>query len=74
MNARGQNYLANVVSNSARVSSILQLNVGVQDEGDLWYFPPGLPHSVQGTSKDPGGTEFLLVSLCLPQYRSPVLN
>lgn len=43
MNARGQNYLANV------------------DEGDLWYFPPGLPHSVQGTSKDPGGTEFLLV-------------
>ena len=27
--------------------------------GDLWYFPPGLPHSIQGL--DPNGTEFLLV-------------
>ena len=26
--------------------------------GDLWYFPPGIPHSIQGLS--PGGTEFLL--------------
>ncbi|KAI0032853.1 oxalate oxidase [Vararia minispora EC-137] len=31
-------------------------NVG---PGDLWYFPPGCPHSLQGT--DPDGTEFLLV-------------
>jgi len=28
-------------------------------EGDLWYFPPGIPHSIQGLSPD--GTEFLLV-------------
>ncbi|MER9299289.1 cupin domain-containing protein [Mesorhizobium sp. M0621] len=27
--------------------------------GDLWYFPPGIPHSIQGL--DPDGTEFLLV-------------
>jgi oxalate decarboxylase len=27
--------------------------------GDLWYFPPGVPHSIQGL--DPDGTEFLLV-------------
>jgi len=27
--------------------------------GDLWYFPPGLPHSLQGTGPD--GAEFLLV-------------
>lgn len=27
--------------------------------GDLWYFPPGIPHSIQGLSKD--GCEFLLV-------------
>jgi oxalate decarboxylase len=28
-------------------------------EGDLWYFPPGIPHSIQGLNPD--GTEFLLV-------------
>ena len=27
--------------------------------GDLWNFPPGIPHSIQGL--DPDGTEFLLV-------------
>ena len=31
-------------------------DVGV---GDLWYFPPGLPHSIQGLGPD--GCEFLLV-------------
>jgi oxalate decarboxylase len=28
-------------------------------EGDLWFFPPGIPHSIQGLPPD--GTEFLLV-------------
>ncbi|MGJ8525952.1 Oxalate decarboxylase OxdD [Halomonadaceae bacterium LMG 33818] len=27
-------------------------------KGDLWYFPPGLPHSLQGMGPD--GTEFLI--------------
>src|SRR5581483_2579697 len=27
--------------------------------GDLWYFPTGIPHSIQGLG--PGGAEFLLV-------------
>jgi len=27
--------------------------------GDLWYFPPGIPHSIQGLAPD--GAEFLLV-------------
>jgi hypothetical protein len=27
--------------------------------GDLWYFGPGIPHSIQGL--DPDGCEFLLV-------------
>lgn len=27
--------------------------------GDLWYFPPGNPHSIQGLAPD--GTEFLLI-------------
>ncbi|KAF8193359.1 oxalate decarboxylase [Pholiota molesta] len=29
--------------------------------GDLWYFPPGTPHSLQATADDPDGSEFLLV-------------
>ncbi|KAJ5641365.1 Oxalate decarboxylase OxdC [Penicillium lividum] len=29
------------------------------EEGDLWYFPAGFPHSLQGLS--PNGTEFLLI-------------
>jgi oxalate decarboxylase len=28
-------------------------------EGDLWYFPTGIPHSIQGLNRD--GAEFLLV-------------
>src|SRR5258706_9918002 len=28
-------------------------------EGDLWYFPTGIPHSIQGLNPD--GAEFLLV-------------
>ena len=28
-------------------------------EGDLWYFPTGIPHSIQGLNPD--GSEFLLV-------------
>lgn len=30
-----------------------------QAEGDLWYFPPGIPHSIQGLKPD--GAKFLLV-------------
>ncbi|XHG03855.1 hypothetical protein AWENTII_007143 [Aspergillus wentii] len=29
------------------------------EEGDLWYFPAGYPHSLQGLS--PNGSEFLLI-------------
>ena len=29
------------------------------EEGDLWYFPSGIPHSIQGL--EPDGCEFLLV-------------
>jgi oxalate decarboxylase/phosphoglucose isomerase-like protein (cupin superfamily) len=28
-------------------------------KGDLWYFPSGVPHSLQGLS--PSGSEFLLI-------------
>ncbi|KZT02556.1 oxalate decarboxylase [Laetiporus sulphureus 93-53] len=31
------------------------------NQGDIWYFPPGQPHSLQATADCPEGTEFLLV-------------
>lgn len=30
-------------------------------EGELWYFPAGIPHSIQGLASDVNGCEFLLV-------------
>ncbi|EMD31297.1 hypothetical protein CERSUDRAFT_89158 [Gelatoporia subvermispora B] len=33
-------------------------NVG---PGDLWYFPPGVPHSLQATNETEEGSEFLLI-------------
>src|SRR5260221_9523207 len=33
--------------------------IGDVNEGDVWLFPAGHPHSIQGL--DPDGTEFLLV-------------
>ena len=47
---------------NARITG-LDLNgksfVGDVTEGDLWYFPTGIPHSIQGLGPD--GCEFLLV-------------
>lgn len=37
----------------------------LQGPGDLWYFPPGVPHSLQATNQSEGGSEFLLVSICI---------
>lgn len=33
--------------------------IGDVKKGDLWYFPAGHPHSLQGIG--PGGCEFLLI-------------
>ena len=33
--------------------------IGDLTKGDLWYFPPGVPHSIQGLGEN--GTEFLLI-------------
>ncbi|KAJ7651083.1 oxalate decarboxylase [Roridomyces roridus] len=33
-------------------------NVG---PGDLWFFPPGIPHSLQATNESADGSEFLLI-------------
>ncbi|KZV76410.1 oxalate decarboxylase [Peniophora sp. CONT] len=53
---------AYVLSGTTQVSAVdtegrnYRANVNA---GDLWYFPPGVPHSLQGLSDE--GTEFLLV-------------
>ncbi|GJJ14952.1 hypothetical protein Clacol_009222 [Clathrus columnatus] len=31
------------------------------DAGDVWYFPSGIPHSIQATNQSAAGAEFLLV-------------
>ena len=46
---------------NARITAVDQDGRSFQDdvaEGDLWYFPGGLPHSIQGLGPD--GCEFLL--------------
>src|ERR1700686_800998 len=47
---------------SARITAVDQQGHNFVDDvgvGDLWYFPSGIPHSIQGL--DPDGCEFLLV-------------
>lgn len=44
------------------LSSLYALDLAMgQNAGDLWYFPAGIPHSLQATATDPNGAEFLLV-------------
>ena len=53
---------AYVLAGRARITAIDQAGhafVDDVDAGDLWFFPPGIPHSIQGL--EPDGTEFLLV-------------
>jgi len=33
----------------------------IQGPGDIWYFPPGMPHSLQASDDNPDGSEFILV-------------
>src|SRR5437879_11489427 len=53
---------AYMLKGRARITAIDQDGRAFQDdvgEGDLWYFPAGIPHSIQGLEDD--GCEFLLV-------------
>ena len=50
-----------MLSGSARISAVDQLGGNFADDvgtGDLWYFPAGIPHSIQAHEE---GCEFLLV-------------
>lgn len=53
---------AYMLKGQARITAVDHEGRTFQDdvgEGDLWFFPAGIPHSIQGL--DPGGCEFLLV-------------
>lgn len=53
---------AYMLKGEARITVVDQEGRTFQDdlsEGDLWYFPAGLPHSIQGLGED--GCEFILV-------------
>lgn len=51
-----------MLKGKARITAVDQDGHAFQNdvsEGDLWYFPAGIPHSIQGLEND--GCEFLLV-------------
>src|SRR5258705_2346260 len=53
---------AYVLTGKARITAVDPQGRNFVDDvgvGDLWFFPAGIPHSIQGL--DPDGTEFLLV-------------
>ncbi|EPT01229.1 hypothetical protein FOMPIDRAFT_281600 [Fomitopsis schrenkii] len=55
---------AYVLSGYTQVSAVDEYGrnfVGTVGPGDLWYFPPGVPHSLQATNQSEGGSEFLLI-------------
>jgi oxalate decarboxylase len=52
---------AYMLAGRARITSVDEDGRNFVDDidvGDLWYFPPGIPHSIQGLSEQ--GCEFLL--------------
>jgi len=53
-----------VLAGSCRINSVDQLGRNYLAEiypGDLWYFPEGIPHAIQGMNDTADGCEFLLV-------------
>ncbi|KAI9434386.1 oxalate decarboxylase [Lactarius indigo] len=55
---------AYVIKGTTQVTSVDQDGrnyVANVNPGDLWYFPPGIPHSLQATGNTTDGSEFLLV-------------
>jgi len=55
---------AYVIKGRARLTAVDQEGrtfIADVAEGDLWFFPGGIPHSIQGLQSDVDGVEFLLV-------------
>ncbi|KAF9223268.1 oxalate decarboxylase [Gyrodon lividus] len=55
---------AYVLKGNVQVTAVNQNGqnfIGTVGPGDLWYFPPGIPHSLQATGDTADGAEFLLI-------------
>ncbi|KAF8515539.1 oxalate decarboxylase [Gautieria morchelliformis] len=55
---------AYILAGTVRVTSVSPNGQNFEAEvnpGDIWYFPPGIPHSLQATNATQEGAEFLLV-------------
>jgi oxalate decarboxylase len=55
---------SHMLKGKARITAVDEMGRTFADdvgEGDLWYFPPGIPHSIQGLDSDVDGCEFLRV-------------
>ena len=53
-----------MLKGKARITAVDEVGRTFADdicEGDLWYFPPGIPHSIQGLDSEVDGCEILLV-------------
>ncbi|KIJ42645.1 hypothetical protein M422DRAFT_60349 [Sphaerobolus stellatus SS14] len=53
-----------VLSGTVRISVVTPEGQNYLDDinpGDVWYFPPGVPHSIQATNATADGSEFILV-------------
>lgn len=77
VDAEGRNYIATVVSGLLKVLEIYSQR-SIQHPGDLWYFPPGIPHALQATADSPDGSEFILVRVeplhAISAYTNPLLR
>lgn len=67
----GRNFLGTVVSKPEipHHPSIMLMRNTYKGPGDLWYFPPGIPHTLQATNISEGGAEFLLARYLLTLSR-----
>ena len=63
VNQNGQNFIDTIVSDLSTSVKLFYSYILTKSAGDLWYFPAGIPHSIQATNTDPDGAEFLLVIL-----------
>ena len=72
----GRNFLGTVVSmpEIPHHPSIMLMCNTYKGPGDLWYFPPGIPHTLQATNISEGGAEFLLVGYLPALYRRVATN
>lgn len=57
---QGQIYLQDVVCCDGVITFSTILTIP-QGPGDVWFFPPGFPHSIQAKNTTADGAEFLLV-------------